>query len=76
MVLAAGEGTRMRSERPKPLHQLCGRPMILHVLDALAERMRVPCPAASTTAESGRPGGSVREVPTAGSSHSSGEPWG
>src|ERR1700733_10986248 len=37
VVLAAGEGTRMRSERPKPLHQLCGRPMILHVLDALAE---------------------------------------
>jgi len=27
----------MRSERPKPLHKLCGRPMILHVLDALAE---------------------------------------
>ena len=27
----------MRSERPKPLHRLCGRPMVLHVLDALAE---------------------------------------
>ncbi len=27
----------MRSERPKPLHRLCGRPMILHVLDAMAE---------------------------------------
>ena len=37
VVLAAGEGTRMRSSRPKPLHQLCGRPMVLHVLDALAE---------------------------------------
>ena len=37
VVLAAGEGTRMRSNRPKPLHQLCGRPMVLHVLDALAE---------------------------------------
>ncbi|MHB8440288.1 MAG: NTP transferase domain-containing protein [Acidimicrobiales bacterium] len=37
VVLAAGEGTRMRSTRPKPLHRLCGRPMILHVLDALAE---------------------------------------
>ena len=37
VVLAAGEGTRMHSERPKPLHRLCGRPMILHVLDALAE---------------------------------------
>ncbi|MHB8682076.1 MAG: NTP transferase domain-containing protein [Acidimicrobiales bacterium] len=37
VVLAAGEGTRMRSTRPKPLHRMCGRPMILHVLDALAE---------------------------------------
>jgi bifunctional UDP-N-acetylglucosamine pyrophosphorylase/glucosamine-1-phosphate N-acetyltransferase len=37
VVMAAGEGTRMRSERPKPLHVLCGRPMLLHVLDALSE---------------------------------------
>jgi bifunctional UDP-N-acetylglucosamine pyrophosphorylase / glucosamine-1-phosphate N-acetyltransferase len=36
-VLAAGEGARMRSATPKVLHRLCGRPMILHVLDALAE---------------------------------------
>ncbi len=36
MVLAAGEGTRMRSTRPKPLHLLCGRPMLLHVLAALS----------------------------------------
>jgi UTP-glucose-1-phosphate uridylyltransferase len=34
VVLAAGEGTRMRSSRPKPLHHLCGRPMVLYVLDA------------------------------------------
>ena len=27
----------MHSVRPKPLHLLCGRPMILHVLDAMAE---------------------------------------
>lgn len=27
----------MRSVRPKPLHLLCGRPMVVHVLDALAE---------------------------------------
>jgi len=37
VVLAAGEGTRMRSETPKVLHPLCGRPMILHVLDRLVE---------------------------------------
>jgi bifunctional UDP-N-acetylglucosamine pyrophosphorylase/glucosamine-1-phosphate N-acetyltransferase len=35
VVLAAGEGTRMRSATPKVLHPLCGRPMLLHVLDAL-----------------------------------------
>ena len=35
IVLAAGEGTRMRSNRPKPLHLLCGRAMVLYVLDAL-----------------------------------------
>src|SRR5258706_891148 len=37
VVLAAGEGTRMRSTRPKPLHMLCGRAMVLYVLDALAD---------------------------------------
>ena len=36
IVLAAGEGTRMRSSTPKPLHELCGRAMVLHILDALA----------------------------------------
>jgi len=35
VVLAAGEGSRMRSSRPKPLHLLCGRAMVLYVLDAL-----------------------------------------
>ncbi|MCZ7530026.1 MAG: NTP transferase domain-containing protein [Acidimicrobiia bacterium] len=35
VVMAAGEGTRMRSARPKVLHPLCGRPMLLHVIDAL-----------------------------------------
>jgi bifunctional UDP-N-acetylglucosamine pyrophosphorylase/glucosamine-1-phosphate N-acetyltransferase len=35
IVLAAGEGSRMRSARPKPLHLLCGRAMVLYVLDAL-----------------------------------------
>jgi bifunctional UDP-N-acetylglucosamine pyrophosphorylase/glucosamine-1-phosphate N-acetyltransferase len=35
IVLAAGEGSRMRSNRPKPLHLICGRPMVLHVIHAL-----------------------------------------
>jgi bifunctional UDP-N-acetylglucosamine pyrophosphorylase/glucosamine-1-phosphate N-acetyltransferase len=35
IVLAAGEGTRMRSARPKPLHMICGRAMVMHVIHAL-----------------------------------------
>ncbi|MEI7548614.1 MAG: NTP transferase domain-containing protein, partial [Actinomycetota bacterium] len=34
IVLAAGEGSRMRSARPKPLHLICGRPMVMHVIHA------------------------------------------
>jgi bifunctional UDP-N-acetylglucosamine pyrophosphorylase/glucosamine-1-phosphate N-acetyltransferase len=32
IVLAAGEGTRMRSERPKVLHEVAGRSMLAHAL--------------------------------------------
>jgi len=31
VILAAGKGTRMRSELPKVLHAVCGRPMVHHV---------------------------------------------
>jgi bifunctional UDP-N-acetylglucosamine pyrophosphorylase/glucosamine-1-phosphate N-acetyltransferase len=34
VVLAAGKGTRMRSDRPKVLHPVAGRPMLAHVLAA------------------------------------------
>ena len=34
IVLAAGEGTRMRSARPKVLHEIGGRPLLAHVLAA------------------------------------------
>ena len=37
IVLAAGEGVRMRSSRPKVLHAVAGRPMIAHALAATLE---------------------------------------
>ena len=35
IVLAAGQGTRMKSARSKVLHEVCGRPMLWYVLRAL-----------------------------------------
>jgi bifunctional UDP-N-acetylglucosamine pyrophosphorylase / glucosamine-1-phosphate N-acetyltransferase len=37
LVLAAGEGTRMRSRKPKVMHTVCGRSMISWVLDTLEQ---------------------------------------
>jgi bifunctional UDP-N-acetylglucosamine pyrophosphorylase / glucosamine-1-phosphate N-acetyltransferase len=37
IVLAAGEGTRMRSARPKVLHTVAGRSLLAHVLTAVAD---------------------------------------
>ena len=36
IILAAGEGTRMKSDLPKVLHIICGRPMIAYSLDLAA----------------------------------------
>jgi bifunctional UDP-N-acetylglucosamine pyrophosphorylase/glucosamine-1-phosphate N-acetyltransferase len=60
VVLAAGKGTRMQSDRPKVLHELADRPLLDHVLDTArragvarmvvvvghqAERVRTACAA-------------------------------
>ncbi|MGW7236888.1 bifunctional UDP-N-acetylglucosamine diphosphorylase/glucosamine-1-phosphate N-acetyltransferase GlmU [Streptomyces sp. NPDC054804] len=37
VVLAAGEGTRMKSATPKVLHEICGRSLVGHVLAASRE---------------------------------------
>ena len=34
IILAAGKGTRMKSDLPKVMHPACGRPMVEHVMDA------------------------------------------
>ena len=35
IILAAGDGKRLRSQVPKALHQICGRPMIVHILRSI-----------------------------------------
>ena len=37
VILAAGKGTRMHSDRPKVLHPLAGRPLLQHVLETAAQ---------------------------------------
>ncbi len=36
VILAAGQGTRMKSTRHKVLHPLAGQPMLFHLLDSLS----------------------------------------
>jgi len=38
IILAAGKGTRMRSNQPKVLHQIGGKPILAHVIDC-AQRL-------------------------------------
>jgi bifunctional UDP-N-acetylglucosamine pyrophosphorylase/glucosamine-1-phosphate N-acetyltransferase len=47
IILAAGEGKRMRSRQPKMLHRLCGRPLVaypLRLARTLADRIVVVVP--------------------------------
>src|SRR5215210_5282441 len=37
LIMAAGHGTRMKSETPKVLHAVCGKPMVGWVIDAARE---------------------------------------
>jgi bifunctional UDP-N-acetylglucosamine pyrophosphorylase/glucosamine-1-phosphate N-acetyltransferase len=55
LIMAAGQGTRMRSELPKVLNPICGKPMIEWVIDAArdAGASRVVCVV--------RPGDGVKE---------------
>jgi bifunctional UDP-N-acetylglucosamine pyrophosphorylase/glucosamine-1-phosphate N-acetyltransferase len=37
LIMAAGKGTRMRSQTPKVLHRVCGKPMVEWVIDTARE---------------------------------------
>lgn len=41
IILAAGQGTRMRSALPKVLHPIAGKPMLQHVID-VCEQLAAP----------------------------------
>ena len=36
-IMAAGKGTRLKSKRPKVLHEVGGKPLVAHVIRAAAE---------------------------------------
>lgn len=42
IVLAAGEGTRMRSQMPKVLHRIAGRSLLAHVLQTVERAGAIP----------------------------------
>lgn len=37
VILAAGKGSRMKSQLPKVLHPVCGKPMLSHVIHAVTQ---------------------------------------
>ena len=74
IVLAAGEGTRMKSARPKVLHEVAHRPMIAHVLAAVRElsprRMLVVIAKdGEAVAAAAAPAESVVQSPALGTAH-------
>jgi bifunctional UDP-N-acetylglucosamine pyrophosphorylase/glucosamine-1-phosphate N-acetyltransferase len=84
VVLAAGEGTRMRSTTPKVLHTLCGDTMLGHVLTAVRatgpgstlvvvghgrEQVAAAMPEGATAVVQERPGGTGHAVRTALDAH-------
>ena len=50
IILAAGQGKRMKSEKAKVLHEVCGQPMIRYVVDAA----RGPGPGRSSSSSATR----------------------
>ena len=40
VILAAGQGTRIKSNIPKVLHKVCGKEMVNHVIDNMNRRCK------------------------------------
>lgn len=57
IILAAGEGTRMKSKKPKVLHEIFGKPMVTYVTEAVKQ-----VGASEICVVIGHKGGQVQEV--------------
>lgn len=73
VILAAGMGTRMKSARPKVLHEIAGRPMLRHLIaacEAAFDRIVVVTgPGMDAVAEAARPHASVIQQERLGTAH-------
>jgi bifunctional UDP-N-acetylglucosamine pyrophosphorylase / glucosamine-1-phosphate N-acetyltransferase len=74
VILAAGQGTRMKSSLPKVLHAIANRPMIGHVLSAVmplqpARVIVVIAPGMDAVAQSVAPAETVTQVTARGTGH-------
>jgi bifunctional UDP-N-acetylglucosamine pyrophosphorylase/glucosamine-1-phosphate N-acetyltransferase len=74
VILAAGKGVRMASRRPKVLHEVAGKAMLHHVLDAVAPLapgriVVVVGPDMDAVAEAARPHRTVVQEPPLGTGH-------
>jgi len=74
IVLAAGKGTRMKSDLPKVLHAVAGRPMIQHVLAAVDTLDAARCvvvvgPDTKTVADAVAPRPTVVQTERLGTAH-------
>src|SRR3546814_8030840 len=74
VVLAAGQGTRMKSGLPKVMHKLAGRPMVQHAM-AVGETVKpeqsvvVIAPGMDDVAKAVAPASTVVQSPALGTAH-------
>ena len=53
VILAAGQGTRMKSTTPKVLHEISGKPMLFHAIDGLVTSDALSCDGQMVTMANG-----------------------